>query len=111
MVEGCGSSLCHVEDRVAKASKAFGALRKPVFADTALSLKTKRIVYKAVVLGVLLYGVETLTLKRVHSRKLEVFHNRCLRAILGITWARQRMERITSVKVREMIGTPESLRD
>ena len=61
------------------------------------------------VLGALLYGVETLTLKRVHSHKLEVFHNRCLRAILGITRARQRAERITTVRVRRMIGMPESL--
>ena len=60
-----------------------------MIADKDLSLKTKRLAYQAVVLGVLLYGAETLTLKRAHSKKLEVFHNRCLRAILGITASRQ----------------------
>ena len=103
--------MSHIEDRAAKASKTFGALRKPVFVGNMLSLQTKRPVYKAVVLGVLLYGVETLTLKRAHSQKLEGFHNRCLRAILGITRARQRAERITTVRVQNMIGIPESLED
>ena len=60
-------------------------MKKAVFTNNSLSLKTKRLVYRAVVLGVLLYGVETIALIRDHSRKLEVFHNRCLRAILGIT--------------------------
>ncbi len=39
---------------LSKASRAFGALRMPVFRDSNMSLKTKRRVYKAVVLGVLL---------------------------------------------------------
>ena len=91
--------MSHIEDCVVKASEAFGVLRKPIFTDNMLSLNTKRLVYEAVVLGVLLYGVETLTLKRVHSHKLEVFHNICMRAILGITRARQRANRITPVQV------------
>ena len=36
-----------VEERIARASKAFGALCKPVFHDGDLSLKTKRLVYRA----------------------------------------------------------------
>ena len=54
IIEGCGSSTCHAEDRVAKALKAFGALRKPVFADTALSL---RLCTKPLCWRVLLYGL------------------------------------------------------
>ena len=41
-----------VECRVAKASKAFGALRKAVFLDRNLSHRTKRKVYQACVLSV-----------------------------------------------------------
>ena len=69
--------------------KAFGALWEPIFRDSNLSLRTKRNVYKAVVLGVLLYGSETWTTKRDAVRRLEVFHNRCLKRILGITTAQQ----------------------
>ena len=50
-----------VEERIAKACKAFGALWEPIFRDINLSLRTMRKMYKAVVLGVLLYGSETWT--------------------------------------------------
>ena len=66
-------------------------MKKPVFKDKNLSLKTKKLVYKAVVLDVLLYESETWTTKRDATKKLEVFHNRCLREILGITCAQQRI--------------------
>ena len=75
--------------RVTKVSKAFGALWELIFRDGNLSLRTKRKVYKAVVLGVLLYGSETWTTKRDAVKRLEVFHNRCLKGILGITAAQQ----------------------
>ena len=48
-----------VEDRVASASRAFGALCRSVLHDGGLSLRTNRMVYHAAVLGVLLYGAET----------------------------------------------------
>ena len=111
IVEGSGSIKGDVESRIAKASRAFGALRRPVFGDKDLSLRTKRMVYCAVVLGVLLYGAEAWPTKREHSKKLEVFHNRCLRAILGITSEQQRKERISSVQVGQMFGMEESMED
>ena len=92
-------------------SRAFGALKRPVFGDNNLSLRTKRLVYRGVVMGVLLYVAETWAIKRADSRKLEVFHNRCLRAILGITTAQQRMGHISSVQVSQWFGMEESLED
>ena len=83
-MESDGGITKDVEDRIARASKAFGALRRPVFGDKDLSLRTKRLVYRAVVLGVLLYGSETWANKRIASRRVEAFHNRCLRSILGL---------------------------
>jgi len=45
---------------VSHAAAVFGALHRSVFSDGSLSILTKNIVYnKAVVLGVLLYAVET----------------------------------------------------
>ena len=82
-----------------------------MIADKDLSLKAKRLVYRAVVLGVLLYGAETMTIKLAHSKKLEVFHNRCMRAILGITSSRQIMERISSVQIRKRFGLEETVED
>ncbi len=106
-----GGIVQEVGERIARASKAFGALKEPVFRDSNLSLKTKRQVYKAVVLGTLLYGSEAWTTKRAAVRRLEVFHNRCLRGILNITTAQQRMEHLSSVQVARHFGMTESLED
>ena len=54
-----------VEGRIALASRAFGALRRPVFQDKHLSLRTKRLMYRAAVLGVLHYVAETSRVKKV----------------------------------------------
>ena len=54
-----GEITSEVSSRIAKASKAFGCLRKPIFQDSNLSTATKRAVYHAVVMSVLLYGAET----------------------------------------------------
>ena len=89
IVEAKGGIAQEVEERIAKVSEAFGALWEPIFRDSNLCLRTKRNVYKAVDLGVFLYGSETWTTKRDAVRRLEVFHNRCLKRILGITIAQQ----------------------
>ncbi len=45
------------------------------------------------------------------SKKMEAFHNRCLRQIVGITSAQQRTELISSVQVACQFGMEESLED
>ncbi len=100
-----------MEEKIAKAARAFGAFKGPIFNNSNLSYKTKRMVYKAVVLGVLLYGSETWTTKRDATKKMEAFHNRCLRQIVGITSAQQRTELISSVQVACQFGMEESLED
>ena len=82
IVQAKGGITQEVGERIAKVNKAFGALWEPVFRDSNLSLRTKRKVYKAVVLEVLLYGSETWTTKRNDVRRLEVFHNRFLKESL-----------------------------
>ena len=80
-----GQITSEVTRRIARAARVFGCLRVPVFKNKDLSLATKRAVYRAVVLAVLLYGAETWTMKAVHTRRLNSFHNRCIRTILGVT--------------------------
>ena len=102
-----GSIRSDVKERVAKASRTYGCLKKSVFQNRLLTTQTKRAVYKAAVLGTLLYGSETWTTKRGPTQLLETFNNRCLRGILGITHVQQREERITSSQVRKKIGMTE----
>jgi hypothetical protein len=75
-----------ISSRIAKASASFGRLRRRVWNERGLKKVTKCAVYRAVVLSALLYGCESWTLYRRHSKLLEQFHQRCLRSILGIKW-------------------------
>ena len=98
-----------IDKRITQASKAFGALRKSVFLDKNLSLNTKRKVYQACVLSVLLYGSECWIPLRKHLKKLDSFHNRCIRAVLGISNKMQWQQRITSQEVRQRWGDTTSM--
>ena len=111
IIEANGSIQREVEDRISKALRVFGAQKGPVLSNSDLALATKKLLYHAVVLGVLLYRAETWPTKRENSRKLEVFHNRCLRSILGISTARQRTEQISRVQLGQIFGMEESLED
>ena len=84
------------------------ALRKSVFLDRSLSLATKRRLYDACVLSVLLYGAECWIPLKKSARKLNSFHHRCIRTILGISNRRQWAERITMAEVRKRWGDEET---
>ena len=75
-----------IENRLAKASCAFGRLQKRAWKNKHLKNATKISVYKAVVLTTLLYGSESWVFYQHHLRLLERFHQRCLRTILNIKW-------------------------
>ena len=48
-----------VKRRIGKAARAFGCLQRSIFQSPHLSVETKRKVYRAAVLSVLLHGAET----------------------------------------------------
>ena len=72
--------------RISRTSQAFGHLHTRVWHERGLSTKTKLAVYKAVVLPSLLYGYETWTCFRQHTKKLDQFYLRCPRKILRVRW-------------------------
>ena len=72
--------------RISRASPAFGLLHTRVWHERGISIKTKLSVYQAVVLPSLLYGCETWTCYRRHTKKLDQFHLRCLRKVLRVSW-------------------------
>ena len=106
-----GEITSEVTRRIAGEARAFGCLRVPVFKNKDLSLATKRAVYRAVVLAVLLYGAETWTMKAVHTRHLNSFHNHCIRTILGVTRYQQWNERLTSQSLSHRFGLQHSISD
>ena len=60
-------------------------------------------------MSVLLYGAECWTPLRRHTRKLNTFHHRCIRTILGISNNQQWTERITMTEVRRRWGNMETV--
>ena len=100
-----------VDKQLAQASKAFGALRKAVFMDKNLHLSIKKRIYNACVLLVLLYGAECWIPLLRHNRKLNSFHHRCIRVILGTSNRQQWSEHITMTEVRRRWGDMETIVD
>ena len=90
--------------RLAQASRLFGVLRSPVFQCVHLSVHTKRLMYRAIVLPALLYGAETWPIKAGHIRRLNTFHHQCIRTILGISRCEQWEERLSSASLSELTG-------
>ena len=72
-----------VDKRIACASKVFGALRLSVFKNTKLFVTTKRRVYQACVLSVLLYGGECWI--RHHLKQMNTFHHHFICTMPSIT--------------------------
>ena len=73
-----------IENRIRAAHSAFGRLSSRVFSNHALTIKTKIMVFQAVVLSTLLYACETWTLYRRDIKRLEQFQLQKLRQILKL---------------------------
>lgn len=78
VVSSSGMIDAEVDRRVAQASKAFESLRRAVFLDRNLTIKTKCLIYQACVLSVLLHGAEWWVPLHRHVRRLNGFHHRCI---------------------------------
>ena len=70
---------------------------------------SKRRVYEATVLSVLLYGAETWSIKAESVRRLNGFHNHCIRTIMGVTKQQQWRERISSRQLAAEFGMEETM--
>ena len=98
-----------VDRHIASASKAFGTLHKAVFKDRNLNITTKRQVYQACVLSVLLYRSECWMPLCRHLKRLNVFHHRCIHTVLAITSRKQWEQHITSHMTRDLWGDAETV--
>ena len=73
--------------RIGKAATTLSRLTKRVRSNNnRLTEHTKFNVYKACVISTLLYVSESWTMHAYKEKRLNVFHMRCLRRILGIPW-------------------------
>ena len=91
-----------LDTRIGKAMTAMARLAKRVWDNTRLTTNTKMRIYQACVLSTLLYGSESWTLYSRQEHRLNAFHLRCLRRLLGITW----QDRVTNIDVLAKAGMP-----
>ena len=82
-----------------------------MFLDKNLTLRTKKMVYEACVLSVLLYGAECWVPLRRHRRRLNSFHNWCIRIFLGVGNWQQWSQRITMAELRRRWGDEDTTVD
>ena len=90
-----------IDKRIAKAATVMTRLSQRVWSNIQLISNTKLQVYQACVLSMLLYGSESWTTYARQENRLERFHFRCLRHILGITW----QDKVTSTAVLGRAGS------
>ena len=74
-----------IKARLRKAQGAFIRLRS-IWKSKQYSLKSKIRLYNSYVKSVLLYGSECWRVTKSDMRRVESFHNRCLRRICCIFW-------------------------
>ncbi|XP_045449679.1 uncharacterized protein LOC123658286 [Melitaea cinxia] len=91
-----------IDIRIGKAATTFGQLNTRVWKNKHLTTRTKMIVYQACIMSILSYGAETWTTYAKQERRLNAFHMRCLRNILGISWE----DRVTNERVLNIAQLP-----
>ena len=78
------SADADVAARICSASGAFAKLKKTLLSKRT-NLKERSAIYVVIVLSILLYGSETWGLTKQLLRKLEVFHNNCVRQMCHVS--------------------------
>ena len=80
-----GHCTAEIMRRIALAAAAMSSLSR-VWREKHLRPRTKLRLYESCVLSVLLYCCETWTTLKADAERLQAFHMRCVRRILGISW-------------------------
>jgi len=102
-----------IEVRLKSARGAFATLRT-VLKDRSIQIKHRSAIYAAIVLSILLYGGEYWAMREDLLRKLEVFHNQCVRVMCHVNKFQQWTKRIKTktlliqtglCSIREMIAS------
>ena len=81
-----GDSEPDVRARIGKAASIFQRLRPIIWSSTTINLNVKLRLYAAIVIPTAMYACETWKRTVMVAHRLDVFHRRCLRAILTISW-------------------------
>ena len=92
--------------RISKANQAFGSLRSLIFCNPFIPLEIKRYFYIAITVNLLLWGNECWALSTHMLKKLECFHSKCCRAILGISMWEVSMYKVKNIHILARLYMP-----
>ena len=91
-----------INNRIGKAATTHACLTSRVWTNLELTVKTKMVVYNACVVSTLMYGSETWTTYARQEKRLNSFHLRSIRRILGISW----QDRVSNTEVLSRANLP-----
>jgi hypothetical protein len=105
-----GSTLaCNLKDdsevelRIKSAQGAFSAIRTQFFSAKGIKNSHKKTAYEGLILSILLYGCESWSLPKLLLNRLQIFHNRCVRAMCRVSMWHVREYRITQVNLESRL--------
>ena len=101
IIDASGRCRPDLSRRLGLASSAMNSLSR-VWTQGRLSLVTKLRIYQTCVVPVLLYGSDTWVLLSTDTSRLQAFHMRCQRRVLGVKW----QDKVTNVAVSEQTCLP-----
>ena len=87
---------------IGNAATTLARLTSRVWTIPKLTVETKMVVYNACVVSTLMYGNETWTTSARQEKRLNTFHMRSIRRILGISW----QDRISNAEVLSRANLP-----
>ena len=101
---GTTSLDTEIGKRIGHAATNTSTLSQRVWENQKLTTPTKMAVYRACVISTLLHGSEFWKTYVAQEKRLNVFHLRCVRRILSLSW----QDRMANNAVLERAGIPEA---
>ena len=93
-----------IDARVKAAAGAFASVRQNFFASQQIRSCHKSAAYEGLILSILLFGCETWAVTADLMRRLQSFHNRCVRTMCGITMWHTITHHIKQVSLESRLG-------
>jgi hypothetical protein len=97
-----------IDHRIIQASKMFGSLRRILLCSKRITRTTKKAIYEAYVLPILLYGSEMWRLNSDSIVRLEKFHRKNVRDMAGVTTYTTWKNRISAFELEEQFRDSKS---
>ena len=92
-----------IDHRIVKVKGGFATGIK-FLTGKGVSIYNRKLLYICIVVNILLFGCETWAIKEPHFTKLEAFHTKHLRKLLGLNMRHVRKHHITNEEVYQRVG-------